>query len=270
MKIIDAHTHAFPDSLAEKAITALTEHSGKYKPFTDGSINGLIKSMDRSNIDACLIANIATKPEQFAPIMKWSESIHSKRIIPLGSIHPDTSNPEKEILQIKDSGFPGIKLHSMYQNFAIDEKRMYPIYEIISSSGLFILFHAGYDIAFPDDRRSSADKIAKVLRDFPDLKIISAHLGAWQDWENVLDILAGKNIYLDTSFISEVKEKTKIKVLKKHDINKIVFGSDSPWQDHNAEVNNILKLNLSNEDNVKIFSKNIENLLESTGYIFKN
>ena len=267
MKIIDVHTHAFPDALAEKALTALAENSAPYKPHTDGTINGLLKSMNKYEIDISVIANIATKKEQFQPILNWSKSIHSGRIIPLGSVHPDSGDPQGEVTAFKDAGFPGIKLHPMYQNFNIDDRRIYPIYEAISYNGMFLLVHSGYDIAFPADRRASVEKTLKVIKDFPELKIIAAHFGAWRDSEGVQETLAGKNIYFDTSFIEEADEAAAKNILKKHDMDKFVFGSDSPWLDQGDEISNILKLKLKDEDNEKIFYGNISALLKSTGYI---
>jgi uncharacterized protein len=260
MKIIDIHTHAFPDSIAEKAMSALTENSGDYKPFIGGTINDLLKSMGNSNIDAAFIANIATKPEQFEPIMKWSKSIQTNKIIPLGSVHPKSANLKNEIALIKESNFPGIKLHPMYQDFEIDDKKIYPLYEYASQSNLFILIHSGYDIAFPGNENASPNKILNVIKDFPDLKIIAAHLGGWRSWDKVVEYLVGKNVYFDTSFIHEVDDETIYKIFNNHDSNLILFGTDSPWLDQKREVENIFKLKINDELKEKIFFKNVVNL----------
>ena len=43
-------------------------------------------------------------------------------------------------------------------------------------------------------------------------------------------ILAGKNIYLDTSYSYGVMGKTAMeRLIRKHGAEKILFGSDSPW-----------------------------------------
>jgi uncharacterized protein len=266
MKIIDIHTHAFKDSLARKALDALTEHSGPYKPCTDGTVSGLLGSMDIAGIETSIIANIATKKEQFSPILNWSKTVRSSRIIPLGSIHPLSDDPENEIRSVKSAGLPGIKLHPLYQDFTVDDRSMYPLYEIISSSGLFLLMHAGYDIAFPGDRKASSDKIARVIKDFPDLIFVAAHFGAWSDWDGVLQHLAGKNIWFDTSFLEEVPERTMKDIFKKHDIDRIVFGSDSPWLDQGKQIDNIMKLDLKDGEKEKIFSGNIMDILKAVDY----
>ncbi|MBN2546941.1 MAG: amidohydrolase family protein [Spirochaetes bacterium] len=267
-KVIDVHCHAFPDFLAEKAMSALSEHSGPYKPFTDGKISSLLKSMDKANIQTSFIANIATKPEQAKSILEWSKDIHSDRIIPLGSIHPDSTNWENEIDDIKKAGIPGIKLHSMYQDFEVDEKKMLPIYEYIASKNLFVLFHAGYDIAFPEDKRSTPDKFLNVKRLLPELIMICAHVGGWRQWRESLEYIAGNDIYIETSFNKEVEPNILFEIINKHDIDKILFGTDSPWLDQENEINNIIKLKVTREIRQKIFYDNITQLLNEIDYNF--
>lgn len=268
MKKIDVHCHAFPDFLAPKAITQLSEHSGPYKPFTDGTISGLLKEMDKYEIEKAFIANIATKPEQSKAITQWSKEIMSKRIVPLGSIHPASNDWKNEISLIKEVGLPGIKLHPMYQEFSIDESRMLPIYECIAANKLFILFHAGYDIAFPQDRRASSEKILHIKRMFPELTIIAAHIGGWQMWEESLEYIIGQDIYIETSFLKEMGEKMFYTIIRKHDTEKILFGSDSPWTDIKTELNLIETLNLPFEIKTQILYENAYNLLKISEYKF--
>lgn len=268
MNIIDTHCHAFPDFLAEKALNALSEHSGDYKPHIEGKISDLLISMDKAGILTAFIANIATKPEQAEPIVKWSKEIHSKRIIPLGSFHPTSVNWQHDIDMIKAAGLPGIKLHPMYQNFEVDEKNMLEKYEYIMNKKLFILFHSGYDIAFPGDTRAKPFRFKNIKKLFPDLKIISSHIGGWQDWNDVLEYEAGLDIYFETSFINEIDKSLFQKIFNKHDKNKFLFGTDSPWLNQKQEADNILKLNFSADITEKIFYKNAEQLLKSADYKF--
>jgi uncharacterized protein len=263
MNLIDIHTHAFPDFLAEKAIAALAEKSAPYKPHLDGTINSLISSMDKAGIDICFIAHIATKPGQAKSILNWSKEIESKRIKSLGSIHPGSTDWQNEIDQFYNAGVKGIKFHPLYQNFAINCKNMFPIYEYLSDKNMFILFHAGYDIGFPGDESASPDKILEIIKNFPNLKIIAAHLGGWHYWDKVLELLCGKNVYFETSFLHEVDETLLKKIFSKHDQDKIVFGTDSPWLDQKSQVQFVKNLYFINEDaKERIFSKNILSLIK--------
>ena len=121
-------------------------------------------SMDRAGIDAAFIANIATKPTQADPIIAWSKEIRSKRIIPLGSVHPESPAWKNQIAAIRRAGYPGIKLHPLYQAFTVDDPALTPFFREIENQNLFLLLHAGYDIAFPDDGRALPFRIARLAK----------------------------------------------------------------------------------------------------------
>ena len=90
--IIDFHTHAFPEELAERAMKALLEEGKKKSDVTahlDGRVSSLLSSMDRNNIEKSIVCSIATKPSQFEPILAWSQKIRSDRLVPFPSLHPD-------------------------------------------------------------------------------------------------------------------------------------------------------------------------------------
>ncbi len=261
---IDFHTHAFPDNIAEKAIKSLTEHSGKYKPYTDGKISSLLNSMDIAKIDKAFIANIATKAEQFSPIMSWSKTIKSERLIPLASVHPKSKNLRSEFENIVIDGIPGIKLHPMYQNFKIDDSIMFDIYSMAQDLGLFVIFHSGHDIAFPGNDNASPARLRVIIENFPRLTIISTHCGGWDDYNTALEYVIGTEIFLETSFISELNLSEIDTILKKHNPDKILFGSDSPWLDQKSEVLFIENLNISDDLKEKILFKNASMFFCST------
>jgi predicted TIM-barrel fold metal-dependent hydrolase len=264
MRIVDVHTHAFPDSLAEKAMANLQKGNGPYKSFTNGTIGGLLASMDQAGIHSSFVLNIATKPEQAAPIRKWSKEIATDRIIPLGSVHPDSTSWREDIEGFKADGIRGLKFQPMYQKFAIDEKRMFPIYEHIAASKMFVIFHAGEDIAFPGNMQSSVDKIGNVVKNFPKLKVVASHFGGWRSWPDVLRHLCGMDIFVETSFIHEVDEPLRNKILSSHDRQRFLFGTDSPWSDQKAQVEFIKNLpTLDDGFKEGILCRNVGLLLQS-------
>ena len=259
MNIIDVHTHAFPDFLAERAITKLSQTSKEYKPLLNGTISDLLSSMDQNLIKSAFIANIATKPEQSSAALKWSLEIKSERIIPLGTIHHSSDNWESELDNIKNSNLKGVKLHPFHQNFLMDSKDVYPIYEKIQSLDLFILFHSGYDVSYGDMDNALSFRMKKIIENFPSLKIISSHFGGWREWDEAYQNLCGKDIFFETSFISEVGTELIKKFFNKHDSNRFFFGSDSPWLSQKDQISFVSSLKISDEFKEKIFYKNILN-----------
>ena len=101
--IIDAHTHCFPDQLAEKVIPMLAARAN-IPYFSDGTLGGLIASMDRAGVDLSLVQHIATKPQQVQTINNWAASIQSERIKSFGTVHPDYPHWEQEIERIAELG----------------------------------------------------------------------------------------------------------------------------------------------------------------------
>ncbi|MBI5848795.1 MAG: amidohydrolase family protein [Nitrospirae bacterium] len=265
--IVDFHTHAFPDKLAERAVQVLLEEGRKkydVQAFLDGKVSSLLASMDRSNIEKSVICMIATKPSQFDPIFNWSKQISSDRIIPFPSLHPESQNAADLVRKISAEGFKGVKFHPYYQEFSIDEKRLFPIYEELQKQGLIVVMHTGFDLAFERQRKCDPKMILNVLDAFPDLKLVTTHLGAWEDWDEVEKHLSGRKIYMEISFSLDCMPKeTARRIILNHPKDHILFGSDSPWADQGQAVSLLKGLELGQEMEDRILRKNALQLLET-------
>ena len=91
--------------------------------------------------------------------------------------------------------------------------------------------------------RSRPSDLALVLDRFPGLQIIAAHLGGLHQWEETLAHLAGRDIYMDTSCCHEViPAQTLGAILKLHDPERILFGSDYPLFAPQSERTALTKL----------------------------
>lgn len=242
--IIDFHTHAFPDALAQRAVPALAK-TGNIVPHSDGTIAGLLSSMDNAGIERSVVCSIATKPGQFESILAWSDAIRSDRIVPLPSLHPEDSDIPGKLRTIRNTGFRGIKMHPYYQDFVLNEKRMFIVYEELVRNDLLVVMHTGFDIAYPRERRADPEKIAHVIRCIPELCLVTTHLGAWDDWEEVQKHIVGKEIYMELSFtFSHLPSETISNILLTHPHTHLLFGSDSPWRDQRASIQELQSLAL--------------------------
>lgn len=261
MPIIDFHTHAFPDELAERAVPLIARNAGA-PAFLDGKVSSLLRSMDQAGIERSVICSIATRPAQFQKILDWSKSVRSSRLVPFPSIHPADPEAREHIRMIHAEGFPGIKLHPYYQEFCLDEPRMEPIYECVRECGLMVLCHTGFDVAFPRVRRVDPERIWKVVARFPGLKFVATHMGAWEDWMEVERWLIGKPVMLETSFsIPYCGAEAARRLLMAHPPDCILFGTDSPWADQTDEIARVKALNLPADRRQKLFYDNARRLL---------
>lgn len=231
---IDFHAHIFPDRIAAQALDALSQTTGEIRPRTDGTLGGLLASMDRAGIGASVVASIATKPGQIFPILDFSREIASDRIFPLVSFHPANSPEELDRLLAGAvaSGIRGIKLHPMYQEFTLDDPAMIPFYRQVADSGLFLLFHSGDDISFPGDERADPARIARLAGLLPGLTIVASHLGGWRQWERVGILADLPNVWIECSMtLRSIPDERFVEILTGFDPDRILYGSDTPWDD---------------------------------------
>lgn len=262
--IIDFHTHAFSEKIVKKAMENLSVTSG-IKPYTDGTVKGLLKHMDKTGVDISVVLPIATKPSQQKIVNTWAKEIKSDRIYPFGSVHPDAGDALSMIDEIKNSGLYGIKLHPDYQDFFAEDKKVYPIYEKCQQIGLPIIFHAGYDPLYPDLVHGTPKDFAQIHKDFPKLTMILAHLGGMYRWEQVERYIAGTEgeIYLDLGFTAgEIGNNILNRIIKKHGADRILMASDCPWDNPAHEIEMISKLGISEKEKNKILFENAAKILK--------
>ena len=134
--IVDFHTHAFNDALAEKAIGKLAKVSGM-PPQSDGTVSDLQKKMREQGVDTAVVLNIATTAHSMHKVNDFAAQINAfPGIVAFGSLHPDAEDWREEIARVKEMGLKGIKLHPHYQGFFVDEERMFPLYEALAEACL--------------------------------------------------------------------------------------------------------------------------------------
>lgn len=262
--IIDFHVHCFSDDIAQKAITTLSECS-KIPARTDGTLAGIRQSMKKAGIDKSVIMSIATKPRQVVKINRWAMSIPGNDIIPFGTVHPGFEHWESELEIIHGAGIKGIKLHPDYQEFYVDSPEIFPIYEKAAELGLVVLFHAGHDIGLPPPYHCTPERMRNVVRALPEAKLVAAHMGGYDYWDEVERCLAGENLYFDTSYsLHKMSHEQFIRIVSKHGLDKILFGTDSPWRDQSEELKRLLDMKLPEDTTEAILGGNAARLLGLT------
>ncbi|MFO7898481.1 MAG: amidohydrolase family protein [Planctomycetota bacterium] len=236
MRAVDVHTHAFPDFLADRAIQAIQEKAVLQRAYLDGSVADLVRSMDRAGIDKSVVACIATVPDQFENIFRWCGEIRSDRIVPFPSVHPFSDHAADEVERIADAGYRGVKLHPLYQDFDPLDDRAVALYGAVADAGLVLLFHSGDDLRFLGDHRCAPRRMLEIKARVPDLTMILSHLGGfWQSTEFVRHGL-GSDVYIETSHtIPSEPSETFTRICHEH-AGRVMFGTDSPWQDQEAEI----------------------------------
>jgi predicted TIM-barrel fold metal-dependent hydrolase len=259
--IIDMHTHAFGENIARRTMEKLEQVVGN-PPAYDGTITGLKGAMAKAGVDHALMLVIATKPSQHGTINAWAAAQNEGNITAFGSVHPDCEDVYTELLRIKALGLKGIKIHPDYQATDSDDPKYHPIYEGAQELGLICLFHCGIDSVSPHYVHNTPQQMAKILRDFPRLKVIGGHLGGLLMWDEVEEHLMGKNIYIETSLCHRGLAPERLRrILDGHDPERVLFGSDSPWAGMAESIDYIRSLKLPADREERLFSGNARALL---------
>lgn len=262
--ITDFHTHIFPDKIAAKTIAYLAE-KGNTKPYGEATLDAIKKDKEKNGIDLCVILPVATSAKQVESINKTAALINgTDGIIYAGAIHPQSENVGDILDGIKADGLFGVKIHPDYQSERFDSPAYINIMREAAKRDLITITHAGVDIGYPDDVHCTPDMVLHVLDELKgiiDNKLVLAHMGGCDLCDEVLEKLAGKPVYFDTSYVLDrYAEKCK-KIIEKHGEDKILFATDYPWADGKKFIEIIRSYGFSEETNEKIFHKNAEKLL---------
>ena len=265
--IIDAHTHIFPDKIAEKASVNIGKFYG-IPMNLDGKASTLLRYGDSAGIDKFLICSVATTAHQVDSINHFiADEVkkHPDRFIGFAALHPDRDRISEQIDEAIALGLRGIKLHPDFQEFNIDDPKAFSIYEA-AEGRMPILFHTG-------DHRTEFSKpyrLAKVLDRFPKLDVIAAHFGGWSEWDDSIRILTGrKNVYVDTcSSQYDLSPEKVVELINAFGIEKVFFGTDYPMWLPQDEIRMLKALPFSKEDFEKIFHLNFETLLAKYEHLY--
>lgn len=257
--IIDAHAHIFPDKIAARAADGISSFYDLRVRF-DGSVRQLLDINARAGIDMAIVQSVATVPEQVHNINSFiSEQVklHPDKFIGFGALHPDFPDIAGETERIISLGLRGIKLHSDFQKFNIDDPKAYPIYEA-AEGRLPILFHCG------DDRYdySSPKRLYNIMKRFPKLTIIGAHLAGWTKWDEAAELFSGGVIYADlSSSLYAMSPEHAAMLIRKLGTKRVMFGTDYPMWSAVEELERFYKLPLTPEEQADILSGNALRLL---------
>lgn len=277
--IIDIHTHTYPEKIAKKAVELLVGRSGA-KAHTDGTLAGLKASTANAGIDISVVLPVVTAPKQTEHINQVAAAVSAefdgRGVFSFGGIHPENDN-YKEILNfVSREGLKGIKLHPDYQDVFFDDIKCKRIVSYATELGLAVVVHAGTDIGLPQVVHCTPDMVCNVLDDVKPDKLILAHMGGWNMWDEVYEKLCGRDVFFDTAFsvgdIDWVEGRTGewklleperfVKLVRRHGAEHVIFGTDSPWADQGYSVKIIQNSELTNDEKNMILGENAKKLLD--------
>lgn len=247
---IDFHCHLFykqntPESMMKQFevfngygfAERIRENLERIKPITEENV--ILKTSahaKRAGLDKIVLLSasanenvlmkdwVATEPDLFIPFFN----------------PPEKSEDSAEISQaveqaLGEEGFKGLKMLLPFRGKLVNEKKLYPAYEIALNYNVPVLFHTGYPPPGTPGHRMKLSMaqpafLDEVIASFPKLKIIMAHCG--YPWSDVAVAMACQfpNVHLDVSNLMYMMPN-KMREILLHakeviGLDKILFGTD--------------------------------------------
>ena len=248
IQAIDFHTHVEIDSAGRCAYDpVLAEATGRYfklGPDHFTRVDDLAEHYRKHNTAAVVFTIDARTASGYQgnSVEELIEGAvrNNDVLIPFGSVDPwagaEAVRRVSEL--VTEYGVRGFKFHPSLQGFEPNDRRFYPIYEVISAAGVPALFHTGQTglgSALPGGhgiklRYSDPMLLDDVAADFPDLTIVMAHPAVpWVDAQ--IAIVSHKaNCYVDLSGWSpKYFPPQLVRALSRQLKTKALFGTDHPY-----------------------------------------
>ena len=238
---IDCHAHAFADKIADKAVALLVDYY-KIDTTLGGHLGDLLTSAVEARLDALVMLVAATKPEQVKPANDWVLDVagmgqeelrskfglpHAPQVVPFGAFHLGDPHWLDEIRRLRAAGIKGVKLHPEFQGIDLADPALRDFFAEIEKD-FVAMVHVG-DQRVSCSNFSTPRKVARILDEFPKLRLIAAHLGGYCFWDEACECLAGRDVYLDTSSsLPYIPRDTLKRLFAKHSTERIMMGSDYP------------------------------------------
>ncbi|MGD9395155.1 MAG: amidohydrolase family protein [Candidatus Thorarchaeota archaeon] len=247
MKVIDAHTHTWTRDIISKrdleTRRIVAEQLGR-DPVFDSTIDDLRDAMNVSGVERAVVLPIDSAFHQEMPLSltektDWhaDEVEGNSDIVTFVGIDPRRGEEGLKELEraVREKGCRGWKMYPP-NGFYPDDKEFDPYYTLSVDLEIPIVIHQGFTPRHKHVKYARPVNVDRVAADFPDLKIILAHVGfPWQD-EALMIAAKNPNVSVDVSGWQALAADVPMKVYQmigdakamRVFPNRVLFGSDFP------------------------------------------
>ena len=264
-RVIDAHVHVFPDGIfkAVRRWFDLNAWHIRYQLSTSGVFDFLL-SHGVGHIIALQYAHAPGMAGDLNGYLAEKCRQYPGRVTGMATVFPGEENAGTILQAAFDAGLGGLKLHAHVQCFDIDADGAQHLFDVCQSNDKPVVVHFGKEPKSPVYRCDphticSADKLARVLANFPRLALCVPHLGFSETREYKALIEKHDNLWLDTTMALtdyfQIQERIDIQAYR---LDRIMYGSDFPnipyaWD---RELKWLRDSRLGDEDLDRILNKN--------------
>ena len=276
--IIDSHCHILPPHFRERHRELAARDATYAALFPDergrgADVDTLLRDMDSAGIDHAVVMGfgwtnqaIATQANDY---LAGASKAHPDRISAFASVNPAWGDAAVvEARRCLDAGAVGIgELHADTQGFDIgDVNVMEPVMTLLRDAGRLLTVHASEPVGhlYPGKGRTTPDKLMRLATNFPENRILLAHLGGglpfYEAMPEVAEALA--NVWYDTAALPYLYRPSAVAaVASLAGANSILFGTDYPLLSHRRVLDYIRAAGLEPAETGSILGGNAAALI---------
>ncbi|HEX8820856.1 MAG TPA: amidohydrolase family protein [Archangium sp.] len=262
--VVDAHIHLFPDPVFEAVWRWFDQYGWpiRYKLHTPQVVSFLLSR----GVSRVVALHYAHKPGMARFLNAYIAEVAraEPRVLGLATVLPGEEGAPEILAEAFAAGLQGVKLHCHVQCFAPDAPALHEVYAACARAGKPLVMHAGREPASPQYKCDvhalcSAERVERVLKEHPTLKLCVPHLGAdeFDAYERLLE--RHDNLWLDTTMVVAGYFPIPIpRRLLEVRPERILYGTDFPnipyaWD---RELKQLLALKLGDEAEAAILGGN--------------
>lgn len=263
MRILDFHTHIYPEAIAAKATRSICDFYALEGGGMQGTAQQLLAQGKQVGIEKFVVLPVGLNPIHVRHINEFilGQTAQHPEFIGFGTLHAGMDSVEAEADFIIRAGLHGVKLHPDTQRFPIDDPRLFAAYDLMQGR-IPLMLHMGdprYDYSHPL-------RLRRVLEQFPRLQVIAAHFGGYSMPDVAFEALHDKDCIMDiSSSLMFMEPEEAVKRIRAYGAERLVYGSDFPLWNPVEEVKRFQALKLTAREQEQIAWDTAHTVLGSAG-----
>lgn len=213
---------------------SLENHLLASKPVDKSFVLGFRSRMLDSEIPNILVAEVVRK--------------HPTKLVGVAGIDPLEGDPVAEIRRARnDLGLRGVNVSPAAQGFHPSDTRAMAVFSEAAAMRMPVLIHQGVHFSVASRMEFARPYLLdEVAREFPNLKMVIAHLG--YPWIDECVVLLGKhpNVFADISGLMHRPWQAYQALLAAYEygvMDKLLFGSDFPFTSATSCIEALYSIN---------------------------
>lgn len=268
--VVDAHVHLFPEPVFDAMWRWFDTHAWpiRYRLYSPAVLDFLFAR----GVSHVVALHYSHRPGMARSLNAYMAELcrDRPRVTGLATVLPGEEGAAGILEEAFASGLSGVKLHCHVQCFSPDAPELHEVYAACARADKPLVIHAGREPALPKYkvdpyRLCAAERLERVLRDYPALKVCVPHFGA--DEFDAYERLLGRhdNLWLDTTMTASdyFPVPTPVRLFHARP-ERVLFGTDFPnlpfaWD---REARRIAQLGLSDETLWRVLGQTARELFQ--------